>query len=202
MKPVKAFYDQDHEAHIQVHRAFMQDPHVAELMGQNPQAQAIMQAGQAHLAEHLGFAYRKRIEARLGVPLPPPDEKLPPEMEAQIAALLAQAALQVQQQSQLESQAQQAQQAAEDPIMIQQQKEMQLKEKELQARMQIEMAKIQTQKDIAVLDNQTKLQLQQQKDGADGVKIGFNAVKEYVFKEGDRAHTSAVNENQNQRGFE
>lgn len=202
MKPLKAFYDQDHEAHIQVHQAFMQDPKVAQIMGQNPQAQAIMQAAQAHLAEHLGFAYRKHIEAQLGVPLPPPDEKMSPEMEAQVAGLLAQAALQVKQQSQLEAQAQQAQQAAQDPIVQQQMKELQLKEQELQAKVQIEMAKIQSQKDIAVLDNQTKLQLQQQKDGADGVRLGFNAAKEYIFKEDervqggmakqeDRAHASA-----------
>lgn len=188
MKPLKAFYEQDHEAHIQVHQSFMQDPQVAQIMGQNPQAQAIMQAAQAHLAEHLGFAYRKRIEMQLGVPLPPPDEKMSPEMESQVAGLLAQAALQVQQQSQLQAQAQQAQQAAQDPIVQQQQKELQLKEQELQAKVQIEMAKIQTQKDIAMLDNQTKIQLQQQKDGADGVRVGFNAAKEYIFKEGERVH--------------
>jgi hypothetical protein len=188
LKPVKAFYEQDHEAHIQVHQAFMQDPHVAQLMGQNPQAQAIMQAAQAHIAEHLGFAYRKRIEQQLGVPLPPPDQRMAPEMEANIAAYLAQAAMQVRQQSQVETQAQQAQQAAQDPIVQAQQKELQLKEQELQAKVQLEMAKIQAQKDIAVLDNQTKLQLQQQKDGADGVKIGFNAAKEYIFKEGERVH--------------
>jgi hypothetical protein len=202
MKPVKAFYEQDHEAHIQVHQAFMQDPNVAQIMGQDQNAQAIMQAGQAHLAQHLGFAYRKRIEAQLGVPLPPPDQKMSPEMEAHVSGLLAQAALQVQQQSQIEAQAAQAQQAAQDPIVQRQMMEMQLKQQELQAKVQIEMAKIQTQKEIAELDNQTKIQLQQQKDGAEGVKLGFNAAKEYIFKEDervqggmakqeDRAHSSA-----------
>jgi hypothetical protein len=202
MKPVKAFYEQDHEAHIQVHQAFMQDPNVAQIMGQNQNAQAIMQAAQAHLAQHLGFAYRKRIEAQLGVPLPPPDQKMSPEMEAHVSGLLAQAALQVQQQSQIEAQAAQAQQAAQDPIVQRQMMEMQLKQQELQAKVQIEMAKIQTQKEIAELDNQTKIQLQQQKDGAEGVKLGFNAAKEYIFKEDervqggmakqeDRAHSSA-----------
>jgi hypothetical protein len=202
MKPVKAFYEQDHEAHIQVHQAFMQDPNVAQIMGQNQNAQAIMQAGQAHLAQHLGFAYRKRIEAQLGVPLPPPDQKMSPEMEAHVSGLLAQAALQVQQQSQIEAQAAQAQQAAQDPIVQRQMMEMQLKQQELQAKVQIEMAKIQTQKEIAELDNQTKIQIQQQKDGAEGVKLGFNAAKEYIFKEDervqggmakqeDRAHSSA-----------
>jgi len=34
MKPVKAFYYQDHQAHIQVHMNAMQDPKIAQLMGQ------------------------------------------------------------------------------------------------------------------------------------------------------------------------
>ena len=188
MQPVKAFIEQDHEAHIKVHQAFMQDPLVTQLIGQNPQAQAIMQAAQAHIAEHIGFAYRRRLEMQLGVPLPPPNQKMSPELENQISPLLAQAAMQVQQQSNMEVQAQQAQQAAQDPIVQAQQKELQLKEQELQAKVQLEMAKIQAQKDIAMLDNQTKLQLQQQKDGAEGTRLGATMVKDYIFKEGERVH--------------
>ena len=209
MKPVKAFIDQDHEAHIQVHQAFMQDPLVAQMMGQNPQAQAIMQAGQAHLAEHLGFAYRKRIEQQLGVPLPPPDEALDPELEKQIAPLLAQAAFQVSQQSAQTVQQQQAAQQAQDPIYQQQQMELQLKQQELQMKAEVEMAKIQTQKEIAVMDNQTKIQIEEHKTGRDGFKTGFSAVKDYVMKEGDReqgrkdkaeerAHASAEKEKDRQ----
>lgn len=188
MKPVKAFIDQDHEAHIQVHQAFIQDPMVAQMMGQNPQAQAIMQAAQAHLAEHLGFAYRKRIEQQLGVPLPPPDEPLDPEVEKQIAPLLAQAAFQVSQQSAMQAQQQAAQQQANDPVFQQQQMELQLKQQELQVKAQLEMAKIEAQKEIATMDNQTKLQIEEHKSGREGFKTGFDTVKEFVMKEGDRAH--------------
>jgi hypothetical protein len=39
---MKAFIYQDHQAHIGSHMAFMQDPQVAQMIGQNPQAQQIM----------------------------------------------------------------------------------------------------------------------------------------------------------------
>ena len=75
-KPMKAFIYQDHDAHIATHTAFMQDPKVAQLIGQNPQAQQIMASLQAHIAEHLGFSYRKQLEGKLGAPLPPPNQEL------------------------------------------------------------------------------------------------------------------------------
>jgi hypothetical protein len=57
-KPMKAFIYQDHDAHIATHTSFMQDPMIAQTIGQNPQAQQIMASLQAHIAEHLGFSYR------------------------------------------------------------------------------------------------------------------------------------------------
>ena len=90
-KPMKAFLYQDHEAHIATHTAFMQDPMIAQTIGQNPQAQQIMASLQAHIAEHLGFSYRKQMEERLGVTLPPPDEPLPEDVEVQLSQLIAQA---------------------------------------------------------------------------------------------------------------
>ena len=72
-KPVKAFIYQDHEAHIQTHMSAAQDPLLAQVMGQNPQAQVMQAALQAHVAEHVAFLYRNKIEEQLGVQLPPPD---------------------------------------------------------------------------------------------------------------------------------
>ena len=69
---MKAFIYQDHDAHIATHMAFMQDPMIMQSIGQNPQAKPIMAALQAHIAEHLGFRYRKQVEEKLGAPLPPP----------------------------------------------------------------------------------------------------------------------------------
>ena len=85
-KPVKAFIYQDQDAHITTHMSFMQDPMVAQMIGQNPQAQQIMASLQAHIAEHLGFKYRKQIEERLGVDLPAPGEELPEEIEVNLCS--------------------------------------------------------------------------------------------------------------------
>ena len=90
-KPLKAFIYQDHDAHIGAHMAFMQDPQVAQMVGQNPQAQRIMASLQAHIAEHLGFKYREQIEEKLGAPLPAPNEELPENVEVQLARVVAEA---------------------------------------------------------------------------------------------------------------
>jgi hypothetical protein len=136
-KPVKVYAYQDHEAHIAVHMAAMQDPKIMQLMGQNPQAQMLMAAGQAHLAEHVAYAYRMRMEQALGVPLPDPeDETIPKEMEYQLSSVLAQAASKVLQQSKAEAAQQAAQQAAQDPVLQLQQQELQLKAQELRLKEQ------------------------------------------------------------------
>ncbi len=131
MEPLKAFFYQDHQSHIQVHMAAMQDPIVMELVGQNPKAPQIQAAMMAHVAEHVGFAYRQKIEQQLGMPLPPEDEKLPPEIETQLSGMMAQAAQQVLQQSQAMAAQKQAQQQQQDPLIQMQQQELQIKMQEL-----------------------------------------------------------------------
>jgi hypothetical protein len=130
-KPLKAFQYQDHQAHIQVHMSAMQDPIIMQLVGQNPRAPQIQAAMMAHIAEHVGFGYRQKIEQQLGMPLPPEDEKLPPQIEIALSGMMAQAAQQVLQQSQAQVAQQQAQQQAQDPVVQMQQKELELKEKDL-----------------------------------------------------------------------
>lgn len=129
--PVKAFQYQDHESHIRVHMAAMQDPVIMQLIGQNPQAQAMQAAMNAHIAEHVGYAYRQKIEQQLGVPLPPEDEKLPPQIELALSGMMAQAAQQVLQQNQQQAAQQAAQQQAQDPVLQMQQQELKLKDREL-----------------------------------------------------------------------
>jgi len=130
-KPVKAFLHQDHKAHIAVHTAPMQDPTIMQLIGQNPKAPMIQAAMMAHIAEHVGFAYRQQIEQQMGMPLPPEDEKLPPEIEVALSAMMAQAAVQVSQQNQAQAAQQQAQQQAQDPVVQMQMQELQIKQGEL-----------------------------------------------------------------------
>ena len=129
-KPTKAFIYQDHDAHISVHTSMMQDPLLMAQIGQNPQAQKMMAEIQAHVAEHLAFAYRKKVEEQLGVPLPPPDEELPEDAEVMLSRLVAQGAQQVLAASKGQAANQQAQQMAQDPVMQMQQAELAIKKQE------------------------------------------------------------------------
>jgi len=142
-KPLKAFIYQDHDAHITTHQAFMQDPMVAQMIGQNPQGQAIMAALQAHLAQHLGFNYRKQIEEKLGAPLPAPNEELPESIEVTLAQLMAKAGTQLTQAHQQQAAQQQAQQQAQDPVFQLQQQELAVKQQEVQRKAQKDAADIQ-----------------------------------------------------------
>lgn len=195
MKPVKAFITQDHEAHIAVHMAAMQDPKIMQIVGQNPQAQAMMAAAHAHIAEHLGFAYRQKVEQQLGVPLPPPDQPQNPEVEAQLAPLIAQAAQQLLMNNQKEVAQKQAQQAAQDPMVQMEMQKLQLEGKKVSIQEQkvkvdaaakadqldIERERIAAQERIAGMQagvkaqgDKLKLDHQQQ---AEGVRIGADIAK-------------------------
>lgn len=142
-EPVKAFIYQDHEAHIQVHMALTQNPEVMELMSKSPTAQAAQAAMAAHVAEHVAFAYRQRIERELGVELPAPGEPLPEDIEYRLSRLVAPAAAQVTGKAQQQAQAEKNAQQQQDPVIQMQQKELQIKEGEAMAKVQTEMAKIQ-----------------------------------------------------------
>jgi hypothetical protein len=141
-KPVKAFFYQDHEAHLQVHMMAMQDPKIRMVVGQNPKAQEIMAAAAAHIMEHVAFQYRKEIEKQLGASLPPlPDEEkdetyLPEAVELEVSRLAAQAAAKLLQKDMAEAQAQQIAQQQQDPVIQMQQMELQLRQQELQLKQQ------------------------------------------------------------------
>ena len=130
-EPTRAFIYQDQDAHIAAHTTFMQDPMIMQTMGQNPMAQQMMAAIQAHIAEHLGFLYRRKIEEQMGVPLPPPDKELPEDVEVQLSRLIAQASAQLLQTNMAAAQQKQAQQQAQDPLIQMQQAELQIKAEEV-----------------------------------------------------------------------
>ena len=173
-KPMKAFIEQDHEAHIAAHTSFMQDPMIAASIGQNPMAQQIMASLQAHIAEHLGFSYRKQIEERLGVTLPPPDEELPPEIETQLSRLIADAGKQVAQAHQQQAAQQQAQQQAADPLFQLEQQKVQVKQAEVQAKAQ----KLAADTQLAQAKQQADMQLAAQKLMLERERVQIEAAKE------------------------
>ncbi len=195
LEPVKAFFYQDHQAHIQVHMASMQDPMMAQLIGQNPQAQQMQAAMMAHIAEHVGFLYRQKIEEQMGITLPPEDEKLPPQYELALSQMMAQAAQQVLQQNQAMAAQQQAQQQMQDPVVQMQMQELQLRAKELELKekqMQIEAAAKTEELDLRKQEIDGRQQLDAMKVGAnikhqqasleakqtaEGVRLGIETAK-------------------------
>jgi hypothetical protein len=142
-KPVRAFEWQDHQAHMQTHQLFLQDPKIQQGLGQTPLMPSIMSASQAHIAEHMAFQYRKDIEKQMGVPLPAQSTKLPAEVEEQLSGLQAQAAQKLLQANQAEAQQAQAQQQSQDPVLQLQQKELEIKQQTAQSKSQIDQAKLQ-----------------------------------------------------------
>jgi hypothetical protein len=180
-EPTKAFIYQDQDAHIAAHTTFMQDPMIAATMGQNPMAQQMMAAIQAHIAEHLGFLYRRKIEEQMGVPLPPPNQKLPEDVEVQLSKLIAEASAQLLQANTAMAQQKQAQQQAQDPLIQMQQAELQIKADEVkrkaakdqadmalaQARLQIDAERIKAEGQREAMRLQSQQKQTEQKLKAD-----------------------------------
>ena len=196
MKPVKAFIYQDHEAHISVHQSAVKDPKIAAIIGQNPQAQAMMAAMQAHISEHVAFEYRKKIEEQLGIPLPSMDEEMSKEIEVEYSRMMAAAAQKLLQQNQAQAAQQQAQQQAQDPLVQMQQQELALKKEEVAIKknkvildasakadqMEIERERIEAQKAIAGMQvgaksAKDKADLEAKME-AEGVRLGTQIAKD------------------------
>ena len=180
-KPLKAFIYQDQDAHIAAHQSFLGDPNVQQTIGQNPQANQISAAMQAHIAEHLGFQYRSQIEKQMGVALPVPGQSLPQEIEVQVSRLVAQAAVQLKQMNDQKAAQAQSQQQAQDPLVQLQQQELQLKQQAQQAKTQKDQADIQA-KMAQVQVERERIQAQQETEklriAADLQKSQANASRE------------------------
>ena len=172
-KPVKAFLHQDHESHIKVHMSAMQDPIIMKLLGQNPQAPVLMAAMQAHVAEHVGYAYRQRIEQQLGMPMPAEGEKLSPELEVALSGMMAQAAAQVLQQSQQKAAQELAKQQAQDPVLQMQMREVAAEEKK------VSVMEMKAKADIAAKADELQLAREKMEKDAEiaGAKLGVDVEK-------------------------
>ena len=195
-KPVKAFLYQDHQAHLTVHMAAIQDPQLQQMIGQSPNAQVVMGAMAAHVQEHLAFEYRKQVEEQAGVPLPPPNAEMDEKTELEVSRLAAAAAQQLLQKKQGEAAQQQAQQAMQDPVVQMQMQELQLKSQELQLKQQqfavtsaekadkldIERERIAAQKEIAGLNVGAKIATDKARLASDeqleGLRVGVQVARE------------------------
>jgi hypothetical protein len=193
-KPVKAFIYQDHEAHIQVHMSLSQDPKVAKLLGQDPQAQVKAAAGMAHINEHIAFQYRKEIEEQLGVPLPDLDKELSADMEIEVSRMMAAAAQKLLKKDQAEVAQQQAQQAQQDPIVQMQQQELQLRAKEVEIKgKEVELKEKKIMIDAAAQAD--KLELDKAKVESEqqlaGLQIGAKVANQKEIQENQKAALEA-----------
>jgi hypothetical protein len=181
-KPAKAFIYQDHEAHIRVHLAAMQDPKIQQIIGQNPQASTIQAALMAHVAEHVAFQYRVEIEKMMGVPLPAPDEELPEDIEVELSRAVAIAAEKLLQKDQAEAQMMQNQALQQDPVVQMQQKEVAIKEAEVQRKAQKDQIDAALKaENMRLTDERERMRIQSQEEiaGAQiGVKVGEADLKQ------------------------
>jgi hypothetical protein len=196
-KPVKAFIEQNHQAHIQTHMSAIQNPKIQQLMQMNPQAQAIMAAAMAHINEHVALEYRRQVEEMIGAPLPGEEQNkhMAPEMADQIAMAAAKASQQILQRDQQQAAQQQAQQQMQDPVVQMQMQELQLKKQDLDLKakkqamdaaakadqIRVEEARIEAQKEIAAMQVSAtaagkKDQLTRQQE-TEGVRMGIDAAK-------------------------
>ena len=193
-KPIKAFPEQNHDAHIAVHTQFLSDPSLAG----NPAARGLQPVLIAHIAEHIALLYRQRMEAGIGMPLPNlPNirdpkfkfEDIDPEMDmliSQRAAQVVQQAPQMapiqglaganqrqnplqyaQQLAQLEAQA--LQQRTQSEIAADQARaksDIQIDQAKAQQDLQVQQAKVQAELQAKVLKLEADLALEREKNQA------------------------------------
>ena len=203
--PVKAFIYQDHEAHIKIHLAAVNDPQIAEKLNLSPDAQIKQAAMNAHIAEHVAFQYRQDIERELGTHLPPVDSTLPEDVETRLAKLVVPAAEQLTGKAIQRAEAEQMAAQAEDPVLQLQKQELALEDKKITAKTQVDLAKIdadltETAERIAstekiegaklgvkIAETNTKEELESKKiasqDKLEGAKLGVEIAKEIMIDE-------------------
>jgi hypothetical protein len=172
-KPIKAFIYQDHEAHIRVHMAGMQDPKIAALIGQNPMAQQIQAAMLAHINEHIAFEYRRQIEEQMGVELPAPNEEMSEEMEIAVSRIAARGAEKLLQKDQAEVAQQQAQADMQNPLTQIQMQELQIKQAEVERKKQKDIMDAAAKADQLELE---RMRIEMQSE-AEGAKLGVQIAR-------------------------
>ena len=195
MKPVKAFEYQDHEAHITVHMTAMQDPKILQIVGQTPMAKAIQSSAEAHIREHLAFAYRRQLEAQLGAELPPYGEELPKDIEKKLSSLVSEAAVKLLQKDVSEAQAQENMQKAQDPEMQIKMQELQLKEADIQRKDQEGKNKILAEMEQAMMKQTLETEKITAMKEIEGSRIGARIAEksiEHALKDNELTKKEAI----------
>ena len=183
--PVKAFIDQDHEAHIVVITSAQQNPEMQQLIGQSPNAPSILAAGSAYINEHLAMQYRKEIEREMGVELPPEGEPLPADVEKRISSLVAQAAQRVLGTSQAQAEQERVQEQQKDPLIQAKEREVAIKEEQAKAKIKIDEGRLMLDATKAKVNKELQEARLKQEGEIAGAKIGQQVASDLLSKEAD-----------------
>ena len=170
--PVRAYMFQDHLSHIQVHMVAAKDPKMMQIIQSSPKAKQIEAALAAHVLEHLGFQYRQEIEKELGVPLPPPDEPLPKDIEVRISALVAEAGSRLLGRDIAEQQLKEQMAKMQDPVIQQQNRELDLREAQIESKVKTDAAKIAADLKKAEDRNEIEKERISSQEFLTGLKVG------------------------------
>jgi len=176
--PVKAFAWQDHDAHIQVHLDASKDPKMLEIVQNSPKSGQIEAALAAHVIEHLGFKYRREIEKELGVQLPPYGEKLPQDVEVRLSALVAEAGSRLLGRDVAEMQMKEQMAKMQDPVVQQQNRQLDIEEAKVQSKMQTDAARIAADLKKAALKAEIEREKIESSELMKGIEIGSDVALE------------------------
>ena len=185
-KPVKAFPYQDHDAHIQTVMSANTNPEIIEIVQQSPNAPVIQAQGMGYVTEHLSLKYRKQIEEEMGIELPPMGEPLTADIEKRLSGLVAQASELLKSKAEVNSEQQRMQEQMQDPILQQKDRELSIKEAQVQQKGQIDQAKLSLDAQKAQAKEETerlRISAQAEMAGASiGQKIASDLLDEGLAK--------------------
>ena len=141
------------------------------ILKQEPVKAFKYQDHEAHITEHVAFQYRKEMELKLGVPMPSEEKPLPEDAEAELSRLTAQAAQKLLSSNEAEMQAQAAKKAQEDPLTIIQQRELAIKEAELQHKIEMDKLKLELETAKTKINKDLQEDRLESEDKREGVRI-------------------------------
>jgi hypothetical protein len=182
-KPVRAFIEQDHEAHIATLISTQQNPEMMQIVQQSPKAPVILAAASDYVNQHLTMQFRKQVEQEMGIELPPEGEPLPADVEKRISSLVAEAAQRVAGTSQQRAEQERIEQQQKDPLIQMKEREVAIKEGELQRKAAEDQGRLQL--DAAKAANRDEIERERLKSQNElaGMKIGQQVASDLLENE-------------------
>jgi len=192
-KPVQAYEFQDHEAHIQTLTSAQQDPNVQAKVQQSPNAQVIQSAGSDYIMQHLALQFRDQVEREMGVELPPVGEPLPADVEKRISTLVAEAAQRVATTNAAQAEQARIQEQAQDPLILAKQKELEIKEKQVDGKLRIDESKLAVDAAKAVANKQLEEKRIEAQQETTGLKMGQQIASDLLDRD-ERAEDKVLDD--------